>query len=94
MSAASVAFLALSAVPAVAAARVVPAPRQPAVGFAVALRDFAVAATLATQAFGPRAAAVAGIYGVLMLITGAVASATLRRTAWHPATRRPADDQA
>ena len=93
MSAASVAFLALSAVPAVAAARVFPAPRQPAVGFAVALRDFAVAATLATQAFGPRAAAVAGIYGVLMLITGALTATTLRRSAPRPQTPgNPADD--
>jgi hypothetical protein len=39
---------------------------------------FAVAATLATQASGP-AATVAGIYGVLMPITGALATATLRR---------------
>jgi predicted Na+-dependent transporter len=48
--AASAAFLALSAIPALATARVVSPPRQSAVGLAVALRDFAVAATLATQA--------------------------------------------
>jgi predicted Na+-dependent transporter len=74
------AFLALSALPAIVAARVVSAPRRSAVGFAVALRDFAVAATLATQAFGTSAAAVGGIYGVLMLITGALATTALRRT--------------
>jgi predicted Na+-dependent transporter len=78
--AASAAFLALSAIPAIAAARVVSAPQRSAVGLAVALRDFAVAATLATQAFGTPAATVAGIYGVLMLITGALTTTTLRRT--------------
>ena len=78
--AAGAAFLALSAIPAITAARGVSPPHQSAVALAVALRDFAVAATLATQAFGTQAAAVAGIYGVLMLITGAVASAILRRT--------------
>jgi BASS family bile acid:Na+ symporter len=78
--AASAAFLALSAIPAIAAARVVSPPRRSAVGLAVALRDFAVAAALATQAFGTPAATVAGIYGVLMLITGALATAILRRT--------------
>jgi predicted Na+-dependent transporter len=75
--AASAAFLALSAVPAIAAARAVSPPRRSAVGLTVALRDFAVAATLATQAFGPAAATVAGTYGVLMLITGALATASL-----------------
>jgi predicted Na+-dependent transporter len=78
--AASAAFLALSAMPALAAVRVVSPPRRSAVGLAVALRDFAVAATLATQAFGTPAATVTGIYGVLMLITGALATAILRRT--------------
>ena len=55
-------------------------PQRSAVALAVTLRDFAVAATLATQAFGPPAATVAGIYGVLMLITGALTSTILRRT--------------
>jgi predicted Na+-dependent transporter len=78
--AASAAFLALSAMPALAAVRVVSPPRRSAVGLAIALRDFAVAATLATQAFGTPAATVTGIYGVLVLITGALATAILRRT--------------
>lgn len=39
----------------------------------IELRDFAVAAALAAQAFNPAAATVAGVYGVLMLITGAAA---------------------
>jgi BASS family bile acid:Na+ symporter len=76
---AAAAFLALSAVLAVAAARAVAPERRSAVGFAFALRDFAVAATLASQAFGTSAASVAGIYGVLMLIAGALATAALRR---------------
>jgi hypothetical protein len=59
--AASAAFLALSAIPAIAATRVVSRPQQSAVALAVTLRDFAVAATLATQAFGTQAATVAGI---------------------------------
>ena len=42
-------------------------------------RDFAVAAALAAKAFGPPTVAVAGVYGVLMLITGAAAASLLRR---------------
>jgi BASS family bile acid:Na+ symporter len=37
---------------------------------AIAMRDFAVAAALASQAFGNRAAAVPGVYGVVMLLAG------------------------
>ncbi|WP_249012347.1 bile acid:sodium symporter [Conexibacter sp. DBS9H8] len=46
--------------------------------FTIAMRDFAVAATLATQAFGSRAGTVPGIYGVLMLIGGSLAAVRLR----------------
>ncbi len=53
--------------------------REPAVAFCVVLRDFAVAATLAGQAFGPRAAVVAGVYGVMMLVAGAAAASAARR---------------
>jgi BASS family bile acid:Na+ symporter len=76
--AASAAFLALSGVAGAAAVRLVSGPRGVAVSFAIALRDFAVAATLATQAFGAAAGAVGGVYGVLMLIAGALATALLR----------------
>jgi BASS family bile acid:Na+ symporter len=41
---------------------------------AVAMRDFAVAAALATQAFGAGAGAVPGVYGVVMLLAGAIAA--------------------
>jgi len=49
------------------------------VAFPAGLRDFAVAAALAQQAFGTRAAAVAGIYGALMLVAGAGGVTLLRR---------------
>ena len=47
--------------------------------FTIAMRDFAVAATLATQAFGAGAGTVPGVYGVLMLIAGSLAATGLRR---------------
>jgi len=86
---ASTAFLALSAIPALAGARLVSPQRRTAVAFAVTLRDFAVAATLATQAFGIRASTVAGVYGVLMLSAGALATVTLRHRK-HRATQQRA----
>jgi SBF-like CPA transporter family (DUF4137) len=45
----------------------------------IAMRDFAVAATLATQAFGTAAAVVPGVYGVAMLVAGAIAAGRLAR---------------
>jgi bile acid:Na+ symporter, BASS family len=45
--------------------------------FTIAMRDFAVAAALATQAFGTGAGTVPGIYGVLMLLAGAIAAGRL-----------------
>lgn len=47
--------------------------------FAIAMRDFAVAAALAEQAFGSRAAAVPGVYGVAMLLAGSAAAGWLGR---------------
>jgi bile acid:Na+ symporter, BASS family len=46
----------------------------------IELRDFAVAAALASQAFGPSAATVSGVYGVLMLLVGAAAAHWLPRS--------------
>lgn len=43
----------------------------------IAMRDFAVAAALATQAFGAAAGAVPGVYGVMMLVAGAIAASRL-----------------
>jgi BASS family bile acid:Na+ symporter len=74
----SAAFLLCSGLLGAAAARCVARDLRTAVGFAVTLRDFAVAATLATSAFGARAGTVAGVYGVLMLVTGAIATAVVR----------------
>ena len=85
---ASAAFLALSAVAALGWARLVAGEQRPAVAFAIGLRDFAVAATLATQAFGAPAATVGGIYGVLMLVAGALATAALRRRSQRVTTQR------
>jgi len=48
------------------------------------MRDFAVAAGIATAAFGPPAAAPLGIYGVLVLLAGALAAQlTHRKRADH-----------
>jgi predicted Na+-dependent transporter len=47
--------------------------RRTAVILPTAMRDFAVAAGIAASAFGPAAAAPLGIYGVLVLVFGAVA---------------------
>jgi predicted Na+-dependent transporter len=49
----------------------------------IELRDFAVAAALASQAFGPPAATVSGVYGVLMLLLGAAVAHWLPRWRRH-----------
>jgi hypothetical protein len=46
---------------------------------AIAMRDFAVAAALASQAFGSRADAVPGVYGVAMLLAGSAVASALAR---------------
>jgi BASS family bile acid:Na+ symporter len=45
----------------------------------IGMRDFAVAAALASQAFGTRAAVVPGVYGVVMLVAGTAFVTLLRR---------------
>lgn len=52
----------------------VPARRQAAILLPFAMRDFAIAAGIATSAFGSAAAGPLGIYGVLVLVFGAVAA--------------------
>lgn len=82
--AASVLFLGATAV-VVAGWLVLAPPDLRATGaLVIELRDFAVAAALASQAFGPPAATVAGAYGVLMLVLGAAAAH------WLPRRRGPA----
>jgi len=55
-------------------------PRSPAVSLLlpVAMRDFAIAAGIATAAFGPAAAAPLGIYGILVLLFGAAVARLVR----------------
>jgi len=78
----SLAFLLANSLLALTMARLIRGVDAAAVGLTTGLRDFAVAAALATQAFGPASGTVAGIYGVLMLIAGAITATVLRR---HPA---------
>jgi predicted Na+-dependent transporter len=77
---ASVAFLILSACLAALWWRV-DARRTSAIpgAFAIAMRDFAVAAALATQAFGTAAGVVPGVYGVVMLVAAAIAAGRFSR---------------
>jgi bile acid:Na+ symporter, BASS family len=72
--AASALFLALSGLPVAAWVRFAPSELRATGALVIGLRDFAVAAALAVQAFGPAAGRVAGIYGVLMLVAGAAAT--------------------
>jgi BASS family bile acid:Na+ symporter len=57
------------------------APRQVASALLLttSMRDFAIAAALATAAFGPSAAAPLGLYGILVLIWGTAAAGLRRR---------------
>jgi bile acid:Na+ symporter, BASS family len=75
--AASALFLLISALPAAAWARLAPPELRVTGVLVIGLRDFAVAAALAAQAFGPAAGTVAGVYGVLMLLAGAAAAQLL-----------------
>lgn len=56
---------------------------------AIGMRDFAVAAALAAQAFGPRAAAVPGVYGVAMLVAGAITASRIAAARTAPDGVRP-----
>jgi predicted Na+-dependent transporter len=77
-------FVAASAVLGRSLAAGLPRPRATAVVLPVAMRDFAVAAGIATAAFGPAAAAPLGAYGVLVLLLGAVFT---RRAGQHDSLR-------
>jgi BASS family bile acid:Na+ symporter len=58
-------------------------PRPVAVpgALSIAMRDFAVAAVLASQAFGSAAGGVPGVYGVVMLLGGSAAAGLVARGA-------------
>ena len=57
----------------------VPPGRHAAIVLPTAMRDFAVAAGIATSAFGAAAAAPLGIYGILVLVFGSVTVYAVRR---------------
>lgn len=78
-TAAGALFLVLSALPVAGWIAVARHDLRLTGSFVIGLRDFAVAAALASQAFGPSAATVAGVYGVLMLLVGAAGTQLLRR---------------
>ncbi len=67
-----------------------PAPAAVPGALAIGMRDFAVAAALATQAFGAGAAAVPGVYGVIMLVGGTVAAGRLSGRSGGPSEGAPA----
>jgi BASS family bile acid:Na+ symporter len=78
-TAAAVLFLLATGVVVAGWLAVAPAGLRATGAFVIELRDFAVAAALASQAFGPSAATVSGVYGVLMLLLGAAAAHWLPR---------------
>jgi predicted Na+-dependent transporter len=74
---ASLLFLAVSAVLGELWRRTRPGADGVPGALTIAMRDFAVAAALASQAFGPGAGAVPGVYGVVMLLAGTAAAGAL-----------------
>jgi BASS family bile acid:Na+ symporter len=87
---ASLRFMLAAGVVALILTRIPWALDTPAVALTSWLRDFAVAAALASQTFGSATAGVAGIYGALMLLAGAITATLLRRRATtQPASRSP-----
>ena len=71
-------FLAVSAVIGRALGRRSDRPTGSALLLTTSMRDFAIAAALATAAFGPRAAAPLGLYGIAVLVWGTAAAGALR----------------
>jgi predicted Na+-dependent transporter len=59
--------------------RGLPRPTGTAVGLATGMRDFAVAAGIAAAAFGPAVAGPCGIYGLFVLVFGALVAARAGR---------------
>jgi predicted Na+-dependent transporter len=56
-------------------------PAGSALLLTTSMRDFAIAAALAASAFGPRAAAPLGLYGIAVLVWGTAAAGALRARA-------------
>ena len=82
VAAALVVFLLASAVVGRLLGLRAPRPVAAALLLTTSMRDFAIAAGLATAAFGPAAAAPLGLYGILVLVWGTAAAGALRRG--HP----------
>jgi predicted Na+-dependent transporter len=78
VAAALLLFLAASAV--IGRLLSIRAPRPPAAALLLttSMRDFAIAAALATAAFGPQAAAPLGLYGIAVLLWGTACAGLLR----------------
>jgi predicted Na+-dependent transporter len=81
------AFVAICAVVAALWPAALAASDRVTTGFTIGLRDFAVAAALAEQAFGAGAASVPATYGVLMLLAGSTATTVIRRSSSTQAGR-------
>jgi bile acid:Na+ symporter, BASS family len=87
---ASTLFLVVSAAPVAAWILFASGELRVTGAFVIELRDFAVAAALAAEAFGTPAATLAGVYGVLMLLVGAAAAQLLPKLGRPPPdTHRP-----
>ncbi len=86
-----VAFLVGAAALGWSLARWVPSRLRTATVLAVSMRDFAIAAGIATAAFGAQAAAPLGLYGIVVLGWGALAT----RLAWmrRPAASTPGSEE-
>jgi predicted Na+-dependent transporter len=65
-------------------------PAATALLLTTSMRDFAIAAGLATSAFGPAAAAPLGLYGILVLVWGTAVAGILRQRTAGPAAQEPA----
>ena len=74
-------FLAGAAVLGAALSRSAGPAVSPAILLPTAMRDFAVAAGIAATAFGPASTAALGIYGLLVLLFGAITARTRTRAA-------------
>jgi bile acid:Na+ symporter, BASS family len=74
------AFLAVSVVVAALWPAALAVSDRATTALTVGMRDFAVAAALAEQAFGAAAAGVPATYGVLMLLGGSAATTAIRRS--------------
>ncbi len=72
-------FVLASAALGIVLGRGVPGRQRWSVILPVAMRDFAVAAGIASAAYGPAAAAPLGLYGLVVIIGGALLASVLRR---------------